>query len=178
MKLVLIGLRGSGKSTVGRILSARLEWEFHDTDEIVQRNAGLSIRELFETRGEPAFRALEKSAVCQCAGCSKAVIATGGGAVLDPENALLLKQSGYVVHLTAEPSVLWQRIAKDSASRDLRPKLIPSAESGIDELKKLMRARAAIYAQVRDAEVDVEARSPDEIADAVLVLMRAHGVLR
>jgi shikimate kinase len=178
MKLALIGLRGSGKSTVGRILAARLNWEFHDTDEIVQREAGLTIRELFESRGEAGFRALEKAAVgAVCSRCN-AVIATGGGAVLDPENAAALKRGGFVVHLTAEPRELWRRISQDASSRETRPKLIATAESGIDELKKLMRARAGVYSQVRDVEVDVEARSPDEVADAVIVLMRAHGVLK
>ena len=178
MKLVLIGLRGSGKSTAGKIAAQRLDWPFFDTDGIVQERAGLSIRELFEQRGEGAFRELESAAVLECAANARAVIATGGGAVLDPRNVAALKLDGFVVHLSAEPAVLWHRVSHDTTSFQKRPKLLENAESGIDELKKLMLARAAIYASARDVEVDVEERSPDEVADAVLLLMRTRGLFK
>ena len=178
MNLVLIGLRGSGKSTVGRILAERLQWGFCDTDELVQSKAGMTIRELFEKSGEGGFRQLESDAVRACAAADHAVIATGGGAILDPTNVVALRLRGFVVHLTADPSELWRRIVQDKSSMESRPKLSVNSESGIDELKRLMRARAGAYAQARDAEVSVENRSPDEIADAVMLLMRAHGVLK
>src|SRR6185295_15197346 len=101
MNLVLTGLRGSGKSTVGRILAERLGWEFRDTDEVVQAFAGMTIRELFEQRGEGEFRKLECAAVKECASCDRTVIATGGGAILDATNVVALRLRGYVVHLTA-----------------------------------------------------------------------------
>ena len=178
MNLVLIGLRGSGKSTVGRILAERIKWTFVDTDGIVEARAGMTIRELFEKSGEAAFRKLESDAVLECAAADCAVIATGGGAILDPNNAAVLKRNGFVVHLTAEPAELWRRILQDKGSLEGRPKLVATATSGIDELKILMLARAGVYAQVRDAEVDVEDRTPIEVAEAVLVLMRAHGVIK
>ena len=146
MKLVLIGLRGSGKSTAGKIVAQRLDWPFFDTDGIVQEKTSLSIRELFEQRGEAAFRKLESVAVLECAAHSPSVIATGGGAVLDPRNVAALKCNAFVVHLSADPVVLWLRVSHDPSSFQKRPKLLENAESGIDELKKLMLARAAIYA--------------------------------
>src|SRR5689334_10550234 len=99
MNVVLIGLRGSGKSTVGSILAARLKWAFCDTDVLIQRRSGLTVHEIFEQRGEQAFRELESSVVRECASGSEKVIATGGGAVLDPLNVAAMRQNGFVVHL-------------------------------------------------------------------------------
>lgn len=178
MNLVLIGLRGSGKSTVGRLLAQRLGWDFFDTDLMVQERTGISIREMFEKHGEAEFRKHESAAVLECAARSNAVIATGGGAILNPLNTDAIKKDGFVAHLSANPEVLWQRISHDQTSIESRPKLIPNAFSGIDELKKLMLARAGAYAHARDVEVDVEERSPEEVADAVLILMRARGVIK
>ncbi len=178
MKLALIGLRGTGKSTVGRILAARLNWVCFDTDSIVQDRAGMTIQELFEKQGEPKFRELESAVVQECCATDPAVIATGGGAILNPANVAALRAGGYVVHLTADPTELWRRISHDTGSKRQRPQLVKDAGSGLDELKLLLRSRAALYAQARDAEVEVEGRSPDEVADAVLLLMRAHGKLQ
>jgi shikimate kinase len=178
MKLVLIGLRGTGKSTVGKIMSDRLKWPFVDSDTLIQERVGLTIREIFEQRGERYFRTIEAEVVQECAKRDPAVIATGGGAVLNPESTAALKKNGFVVHLSADPTELWHRIVQDKSSHDSRPKLVEDADSGIDELKKLMHARAAIYAQARHVEVSVEDRSPAEVADAIQLLMRTHGVLK
>ena len=91
MNLVLIGLRGTGKSTVGRLLAERLQRPFFDTDTLVQQRAGKTIREIFEQDGEAAFRALESAVVRECAQQRNAVLATGGGAVLDPQNTAALR---------------------------------------------------------------------------------------
>ena len=178
MKLVLIGLRGTGKSSAGRLLAERLRWDFFDTDLLVQERAGKTIRELFETFGEAHFRKLESEVVQKCARADNAVIATGGGAVLDSANTAALKAHGFVVPLTASPSELWTRISQDHATHDSRPRLVKEAGSELDELKKLMLSRAAVYAEARDVEVQVEGRSLDKVADAILLLMRVHGVLK
>ena len=177
MNLVLIGLRGTGKSTAGLILSQRLVWPLFDSDSIVQERSGLTIRQLFESGGEALFRKWEAEVVQEIAKCERAVIACGGGAILDPKNVLALRANGFVTHLTGSPSELWHRISHDSASRETRPNLVASAGSGIEELQKLMLSRAAAYADARDVEVSVEERSPEEVADAIIVLMKAHGVL-
>lgn len=176
MNLVLIGLRGTGKSTVGQALSARLNREFYDTDSLVQERAGMSVRELFEQHGEARFREIESQLVQECATAKNAVIATGGGAVLAPENVSALKKDGFIVHLTANPAELWHRISRDQLTHQTRPKLVQGAVSGVDELTKLLLARAAIYACARDVEVSVEGRTPDEVVEAIVILMRAHGV--
>ena len=177
MNIVLIGLRGTGKSTVGRLLATLLKWHFLDTDNLVQERAGMTIQELFSSKGEPEFRKLESELIQECVAYDKAIIATGGGAILDPKNVSVLKYNGFVVHLTASPRQLWHRISLDKLSHDTRPLLVKEAESGVDELNRLMLSRAAAYAHARDAEVSVEDRTPEEAAEAIIILMRAHGAL-
>jgi len=178
MNVVLIGLRGSGKSTCGKLLAERLGWLFIDTDEVVQERAGKSIRELFDEGGEALFRQLESEAVRQAARHENAVIATGGGAVLDPENVADLRRQGFVIHLTANPHELWKRISADVKSSAQRPKLTNKALGGEEELEKLLLARSAAYGRARDVELSVEGRSPDQVLEAMLLLLRARGVLK
>jgi shikimate kinase len=178
MKLVLIGLRGTGKSTVGRLMAERLKWQFFDSDVILQERAGMTIREIFEKQGEAHFRKLESAVVQEISTKDGAVIASGGGAVLDPNNVAAMKKNGFVVHLSASPSVLWKRIAHDQSSPESRPRLVHNASSGLDELKKVMLSRAAVYAESRDVEVIVEDRSPDEVAEAIMLLMHTHGAIK
>ncbi|MFH0939718.1 MAG: shikimate kinase [Planctomycetota bacterium] len=173
MKLALIGLRATGKSTVGYALARRLNWKFFDTDMLVQDRADMTIREIFEKFGEPYFREIESEVTQTCAAHDQVVIATGGGAILNPANVVALKHNGFVVHLSASPEELWQRISGDPTSLAKRPKLVADADSELDELKRLLLARTAAYAQARDVEICVEQRSPDEIADVVIQLMRA-----
>lgn len=158
------------------MLAARLKWNFLDTDSIVEEQAGMTIREIFAKGGEELFRKLETLTVQECCMHDQSVIATGGGAILNPDNLAALRKDGFVVHLTADPSELWHRISLDCKTADRRPKLVSDAGSGLDELKRLLRSRSAAYASARHVEVDVEGRSPDEAAEAVLLLMKAHGV--
>ena len=171
MKVVLIGLRGSGKSTVGHLLAERLKWPFFDTDVLIQERAGMSVREVIEKNGEAHFRKIEAEVVRECARHDRAVIATGGGAILDPDNVSALRLNGFVVHLTASPHELWRRVEQDKASEYSRPQLLPDAGSGLAEMEKLMHARAAAYQQARHVEVTVENRTPAEVAGTVIGLM-------
>ena len=111
MNVTLMGFMGSGKTTVGRILATRLGWDFVDTDRRVEAKTGLAIPEIFATRGEAGFRALEAEVIRDLARGERQVIATGGGAVLDPANRLSLRMAGVVVHLKASPELLWRRVS-------------------------------------------------------------------
>ncbi len=175
MKLVLIGLRGSGKTTVGQLLAARLGWPFLDTDQLLQQRAGRTIRELFDEGGESLFRRIEADAVQDCARRDRVVLATGGGAILNPQSAAALKANGLVVHLSASAEELWRRVNADQHSRETRPQLVTAAQSGLDEMRNLMSARAAIYAAVRDAEVSVEGRAPAGVCADILKLLEGAG---
>jgi shikimate kinase len=109
--IVLMGFMGTGKSEVGRRLAQRLGRAFVDTDQLVEERAGKRVAAIFADDGEAAFRTLERTAVADAAARGGAVIAVGGGAVLDAENVRRLREAGVLVHLTARPEAILQRIA-------------------------------------------------------------------
>src|SRR4051812_1385007 len=123
MSLFLIGYRGSGKSTVGRRLADRLWQEFLDSDELIVRQAGKTIREIFEQEGEPGFRDRESLVVRELAAVPEdQVIALGGGAVLREENRRALRDGGHkVIYLKCEPAELHRRIHADPQTAANRP---------------------------------------------------------
>jgi shikimate kinase len=177
VNVVLIGLRGTGKSTCGRLLSTKLNRAFVDTDELIQERSGQSIREIFEVGGEPHFRVLETAVVRQVAMQKGLVIATGGGAILDEGNVNALRQNGYVIHLSASPDELWRRIEADTVTREQRPSLSGGKLNGRKELEKLLLTRSGAYSKARHVEVRVEGRSPDQIVSAIMLLLRANRII-
>jgi shikimate kinase len=160
--LVLVGLMGSGKTTVGSACATRLARPFVDTDDIVEANTGLSVSDVFAQQGETGFRRLERRALADaCATPTPAVIACGGGAVLDGDNRRRLHQAGFVVWLQAPPATLMARV-KDGSERPLLH------GRGTATLERLATVRAAAYEAAADALVDTEARTVPEVVDAVL----------
>jgi shikimate kinase len=163
--LVLVGLMGAGKTTVGRGCAARLGRAFVDTDELVGATTGRSVAEIFASDGEAAFRVLERSAIADaCASPNPMVIACGGGAVLDPDNRRALREHAVVVWLDAAPDVLAARTAGNEA----RP-LLAGADHAT-ALTRLARLRAGAYeaaahVRVDTADLDV-ARAVDAVLDA------------
>jgi len=162
--LVLVGLMGAGKTTVGAVCAARLDRPLVDTDELVVATAGSTIEEIFATGGEAGFRALEQQAVADaCASPQPLVIACGGGVVLDPQNRNLLHNTGFVVWLRAEPSELASRVRAEGR---VRPLLAPAGEE--QALERLAALRQAAYDAIADVAVATDGRSVDEVADSVL----------
>jgi shikimate kinase len=160
--LVLIGLMGAGKTTVGRRAAARLSRDFVDTDDIVVAHAGTSIAEIFRAGGEPRFRALERVAVADaCASPAPLVIACGGGAVLDPENRRVLRAAGVVVWLRAPAALLAARVGDGAA----RPLLEHDAAGTLARLEQL---REPAYEAAAHTVVDVDGLDVDAVTDAVL----------
>src|SRR5439155_6996599 len=138
MSVVLVGYRGSGKTTVGRKLEDRLWQSFVDTDDLVTRTAGKSIKEIFEEQGEEKFRELEITAVREACANKDHVIALGGGAVMRQENRDLLTQAGHkIVYLRCDPQTLLKRIASDPSTESARPYLTEHG-GGIEEIRKLL----------------------------------------
>ena len=171
MKIILIGLRGSGKSSVGREAAARLDVPFVDLDSVITEGAGRTITRIFEEDGESAFRALEKEALARVlAAPGQAVVATGGGAVMDPDNAAACRAHGLVVWLTADVRTLARRVTADAGSRSTRPSLTggPVAE----ELAQVARDRAPLYRAAAHWTLDTEQRSIPQTADAVVAEYR------
>lgn len=160
--LVLVGLPGSGKSSVGRAVARRLGRAFHDTDELIEQRSGMPAHEVLRRQGEPAFRALERSVLDEACADPEAVVATGGGALIDPLNRWQLWAHGAAIWLQADQEVLLRRLA---SARTPRPLLEgdPAAK-----LATLAAERAPFY---RAADARVEVRGPlpnviDHVADA------------
>jgi shikimate kinase len=163
--LVLEGFMGTGKSTIGAILAKRLQWDFVDTDEMAEQDAGMNIKQIFATQGEDGFRALERAACLRAAGRNFTVIATGGGALLDPESRAALEASGVVILLTCEMEVLLARL-RESALRGERPMIADNFEVRVREL---LHIRGELYDSI-PLKVDTTHLTPEEGASRVLEL--------
>lgn len=169
MSTFLIGYRGCGKTTIGQKLADRLWQTFVDTDALIVRQAGRSIREIFQQQGEAAFRDLESDVVRQVATLDEHVIALGGGAVLREQNRQAMKQDRHrIIYLRCDPEVLHQRIHADAATAEMRPSLTKFG-GGIDEIRALLAEREPVYRQTMTAELDVTHLSPEE---AVVYIVR------
>jgi len=142
--LILVGMMGSGKTTVGRVLARHLGKVFVDSDEEIQNRTGVTIPHIFDIEGEAGFRQRETSTIGELVLRDNMVLATGGGAVLDEQNRLMLWQNGLVIYLRAGVSDLWQRTRHDRS----RPLL--QTENPHAKLTELFQQRDPIYQQVAD----------------------------
>lgn len=168
--LVLIGLMGAGKTTVGQNCARGLGRAFVDTDAVVEANAGETVPEIFAREGEAGFRARERAALVDAlAAPEPLVIACGGGAILDPENRRTVRDRGFVVWLQASPEVLAERVERDGV--DARPML--AGGSPTITLTRLAAARAGAYAAAADAVVSTVERSVEAVAELVLDALAA-----
>lgn len=163
--LVLIGYRGSGKTTVGRAVARRLGYHFVDTDDLVVRAAGRTIAEIFEQEGEAGFRDREARAVEQVAGEARTVISVGGGAVVRHENVARLQACGTLIWLSVPPEALSSRISSDAGSGSRRPPL--TGQAGIDEIRRVLAAREPLYRAAADRVVDASGEMAS-VMDAVI----------
>ncbi len=160
--LVLIGLMGAGKTSVGRECAQRLERVFVDTDDIVATAAGMSVEAIFANKGEPAFRVLECGAVADvCASPVPLVVACGGGTVVDPDNRRALRAAGFVVWLRAPTATLLTRVGDSSA----RPLLRDDPEHA---LTRLGRLRELTYEAASHTSVETDGLDIATVAGAVL----------
>ncbi|MBN2848052.1 MAG: 3-dehydroquinate synthase [Coriobacteriia bacterium] len=159
--IVITGFMGAGKTTVGRLVAARLGREFIDLDAEIERREGLSVTALFRECGEAGFRDAEHAALALLAGAEPAVIATGGGAVLREDNQRLLREIGTVVYLAVTPEEAMGRLG---GAGD-RPLL---AGGGLAAARSILDARLSLYAATADRVVDTVGLTADEVADAVV----------
>ena len=171
--VALIGLRGSGKSTVGPLLAALMRGQSVDSDEEVVRRAGRTIAEIFEENGETAFRKWERVVVGDICVEPPAVISVGGGAVLDDENVRRLREVATIVWLTAPADILHNRIQSDEKSAALRPALTSS--SCIGEIEQLEQERRERYESAADFSVDTVNRSPVDVAEFIVQRLDREG---
>jgi shikimate kinase len=159
--IFLIGPMGSGKSAVGRHLARLFRYGFYDSDVDIESKTGVDIPFIFEKEGEPGFRAREKEAIERLTRLEFIVLATGGGAVIDPENRRALAERGIVVYLKTSVE---QQLERTRHGRN-RP-LLNNTDPEI-RLRELMEMRAALYAEIADFTVETDARRVQLVAEEI-----------
>ncbi len=164
--LVLIGYRGTGKSTVARHVASALGWDWVDADVELEREAGKTIAAIFADDGEAAFRDLESKTLARLVRRERLVVAAGGGVVLREANRQLLKNFALVVWLQAGAETILQRLSSDATTAARRPNL--TSRGGAEEIIELLRERQPLYEACADVTIDTERRSPEEIAAEIV----------
>jgi shikimate kinase len=166
MNIVLIGYRGTGKSTVGALLAEQLGRTLVSTDAEIVRRANQSIPDIVKQQGWEHFRDLE-SAVCrELSGRDQLIIDTGGGAILRPENVAALKANGRLFWLTAEVATIAARIGGDTQ----RPSLT-GTKSFLEEIAEVLAQRRPHYTAAADHKISTEGRSPAVVAEQIMALL-------
>ena len=171
-KVVFIGYRGTGKTVLSRMLAEKLKWELLNTDETIQKNAGMKIPQIVEKFGWPYFRNLEKELAKEISRMEKAmVVDTGGGMVTNEENAANLKKNGIIILLEAEKEKIFERISTDSN----RPSLIKGA-SQLEEIIQKLAERTPIYKRLADFTIDTSIEKPEESLKQILAFLETKGI--
>jgi len=168
--IYFVGLMGAGKTTIGRLIAKQLGMMFYDSDHEIERKTGVKIPLIFEFEGEAGFRRRETAVIEELSQLDDIVMATGGGAVLLPENRELLKNNGKVVYLRANVHDLWLRTRNDKS----RPLL--QGGNIKQKLEQLYIARDPIYTALADCIVDTGAQSANDIASHIEELIKEPNV--
>jgi len=164
MNIVLIGMRGSGKTTVGKLLAKKLDRQFIEMDELIVQRVGLDIPEIVKQYGWEKFRQVEAEITQEVAELDDVVNATGGGVVTREENIGELKKKGRLVWLKANTDTLLQRIGNDQ----YRPSL--TGKSPREDLETVLAERTPIYERVADFIINTETKRPQEVAEVIAEL--------
>ena len=170
MNIVLIGMRGSGKTTVGKLLAERLGKQFIEIDELITQRAGQSIPEIVMRYGWQKFRDVEEEITRQVSELDNVVSATGGGVVTREQNIRELKKKGKLVWLKANTDTLLRRIGNDQD----RPSL--TGRSPREDLETVLAQRSPIYQRVADFIIDTEGKKPEEVAEAITKQYSEQGL--
>lgn len=179
-KVILTGFMATGKSAVARALAARLGWRMIDCDAAIVARAGQPIPEIFRRGGEPQFRAIERAVIAalaedgprcpQCGEPQPAVVATGGGALIDPRNYDALHRVGVIVCLAARPEVIARRIGRSAKSR---PMLAQRGKPLKERIVELLESRREAYARAA-ITVDTSDLAIDEVVNVILERLTAY----
>jgi shikimate kinase len=159
--LILVGLPGAGKSTVGALLATKLGRQFLDFDAEIERRQGMPVSQIFGERGEPGFRELERALTEEVKAQDNLVLAPGGGWVSDPATVAILRPPAKMVYLRVRPETALKRLGGAAGSRPLLNRPDPLAE-----LNKLLEQRRVAY-QGADLEVGTEMHTPEQVTDEI-----------
>ncbi len=166
MNIVLIGFRGTGKSTVGKLLANRLERDFIDSDKYIEDSTGKTIKHIFEEDGEEGFRKMEADVIAKLSGMDNKIVAVGGGAILKKDNVSNLKDNGFLVLLEATPEIIHNRITQDEKTTQQRPSL--TDKKPLDEIKHLLEQREHPYKNAADHTINTSHTSIETIVDEIV----------
>lgn len=169
--IALVGLPGSGKSTVGRQLARRLAVPFVDSDHVIEERLGCSIREYFDREGEARFRDVEEAVIDDLSREHRGVLATGGGAVLRPANRQHLRERGQVVYLRSTPEEVFRRLRHDVS----RPLL--QVEDPLTRLRDLYAARDPLYRDAAQFVIETGRPSVATLVNMITMQLELAGVL-
>jgi shikimate kinase len=172
MLCALVGLPGSGKSSVGRQLARRLQLPFVDSDHVIEQQLGCSIREYFERAGEERFRDLEESVMEQLTQSQSGVLSTGGGAILRGNNRHYLRQRAQVVYLNSTPEELFRRLR-----HDVNRPLLQVADP-LNRLRDLFRVRDPLYRQTAHFIIETGRPSVAALVNMIVMQLEVAGLLR
>ena len=165
MNIYLIGYRCTGKTTVGKLLAEKLQWQILDSDIELVNEQGIPISEIVENQGWDAFRRMEKKVIQRLSLLNRYVIATGGGAVLNDENVSHMKRSGKLVWLRAKPETVHRRMALDTSTEKSRPAL---TDKGVfAEIEETLKIRDPIYKKAMDVAIDTDHMAPEEVCSII-----------
>ena len=171
LSILLIGLPGSGKSTVGRQLARRLKLPFLDSDQVIEARLGCSIREFFEREGEASFRDVEESVLDELTGLACGVLSTGGGSVLRPANRQSLHDRGHVVYLRSSPDELFRRLRHDVS----RPLL--QVEDPLERLRELYGQRDPLYRETAHFVIETGRPSVSTLVNMITMQLEMAGII-
>ncbi|MFS8541092.1 MAG: shikimate kinase [Tissierellales bacterium] len=169
--IVLIGMSGAGKTTIGKYLAKKLNMTLVDTDDIIVKKTGSTIDEIFNNRGEKYFRELEKKVVEEVSKYDSAVITTGGGVVLNRTNIDCLRNNGVIFLLQASVETLYNNLKREGMLNDHRPLL-----KGPDlkkRLEKLYKERKNLYISSADYIIQVDGKAVDEIGNEIIFIFES-----
>jgi shikimate kinase len=172
--LVLIGYRATGKTAVGVRLAEMLGCTFVDLDQALVQEAGRPIADIVAQGGWAEFRRLEKELVARYRDTRGLVLATGGGAVLDPDNVTALRKNGILIWLTADPAAIQARLAQDQPRDSNRPSL--TGGDTIREVLEVLKERSPLYQAAAQISIDTTHRSVAQVVKLVLAALKSEEV--
>lgn len=170
MTVSLVGLPGSGKSTVGRQLARRLAIPFFDSDHVIEQRLGCSIREFFEREGEERFRDMEQSVLDELTQGPSCVLSTGGGSVLRPENRVHLHERGRVVYLRSTPEEVFRRLRHD------RNRPLLQVADPLQRLRDLYAIRDPLYREAAHFVIETGRPSVSTLVNMILMQLELAGM--
>ena len=167
--IILVGLMGAGKSTIGRSLAKKLKKGFYDSDRVIEERTGVDIATIFEIEGEEGFRNREAQVIKELCQLKNIVLATGGGSILRDENRENMKEFGQVIYLSTTAELLYSRIRHDKS----RP--LMQTSNPLETLKKLLQDREPFYKEVSDVIITTGRQKATLIVKRVEEALNKHN---